>query len=121
VALYCRKQKDADKRETPLTFEGKSVGRSLVFQETTPAEHKILAGTDDRYDGKAIGKVLAALGAYGLENGVTSRVLAAQMFPESNTDADRGERRLRTLAKKTLVAYATDTGREVLWCLPAKT
>lgn len=119
VALYCRKQKDADRREAPLTFEGKPVGNSLVFQETTPAQHKILAGTDDRYDPKAVGKILADLKAYGQEAGVTTRALAVQMFPESSTDADRGERRLRYLAGNSLVAYAMRIDRELVWCLPA--
>lgn len=120
VEMRVLQHKDADEPERPWTFEGKVVGPSLVFQPTTPDEHRALTGEAGGLDRKAVGAMLKSLNAVGTENAVTTHVLAMSLVP-----AGAGEdlikamvRSLSALARGKLEAYCQRLGRDLTWSLP---
>lgn len=124
LAVYCRRQKDAQERETPWTYEGKSLADSLVFFPISAAEHRRLT-TAKEITAKEVGAALVSLKARGLENAVSSHVLATQLLgTEDLTDDQRGDAigRLSGLLGKrasgNLEAYATGKGASLRWFLP---
>lgn len=127
VALHMRKQKDADERETPWCFEGRTVGPSLVFFPITTEQFGQLTASGSELSSKKVGAALAQLGARGEENGVTTHVLAAALItpgegetPEQRQEAvDRAARALKARAKDALEAYCTGVGPSLRWGLPA--
>lgn len=128
VAVHCRKQKDADERVAPWTFQGKPVASSLVFTETDAETHAALTASEDVFEPRKIGTALAELKAYGLDRGITSHVLVTHMLPADPDDSPEQRHQiigahvaqLRKLAKeKALRGYFERSGRELLWCLPA--
>lgn len=126
VAAQVVKMKDAEARPDPWTFEGRIIGRSLVFFLTTPAVHAQLTRTEDALDRRKIGAALTKLGAIGREKAVLSPVLAAELLPASQTQSTEERqaaigrlcRALGSLAKTTLLAYAEREGRDIFWFMP---
>lgn len=124
VELWVRKQKDAPESETPLTFEGKTLGPSLVFFPTDAETHHALTHQEDYLARKNVGTALKNLNAIGEDRAVTTQVLATTLLPIDRPDeADKLMRqfilRLRKLANGELAGYATGEGRDLVWSLPA--
>lgn len=125
LEAWVRKQKDADEREAPWTYEGRVVAGSLVFQPTSADEHRVLQAEGDDFEPRKIGAALQRLNAYGAENGVTSHVLATELIgPEGDAEArvsliSKTARSLGGLSKGKLEAYCARQGRELSWFLPA--
>ena len=126
VAVSVRYHKDAEEPEKPWTFEGHVVGPSLVFTPISGAEYQAQVKEDDPFERTKIGAVLQRLGAVGRENGVSSLILATELTPTvENETADRraaaltkSQRILGSLASRSLEAYCTKEGRDLLWWLP---
>lgn len=125
--LLCRfVHKDAEEPEKPWTFEGHVVGPSLVFTPISGAEYQAQVKEDDPFERTKIGAVLQRLGAVGRENAVSSLILATELTPTvENETADRraaaltkSQRILGSLASRSLEAYCTKEGRDLLWWLP---
>lgn len=127
VAVYVRKHKDAEERESPWTFEGRVTGASLTFEATTPEQHRLLIGEGKDITPKAVGGVLKGLGAFGEEAAVSTAVLATELTPskESETVEERADAIARTSraitaqAKGALEAYCVKKGKAWFWHLPA--
>lgn len=123
VALWARKQKDADLRPKPWTFEGKELANTLVFFPVDAAAYKTLTNGDDLFSPGKIGAALVRLNARG--EGVTTRALAHEMTPHEDgmTDemhsaaVDRAEKALRPRRKSTGEAYAVGEGQSLRWRL----
>jgi len=117
----------APEREEPFFFEGKSVGRSLVFQPLPPQDYHALTMPHDGFAAKTVGAVLRELSAIGVEHGISTHVLAGALFPPDELDdpevtaeiVERNNRVLTGLARSKLEAYCTKQGRHLLWYLPA--
>lgn len=126
VAVYNRRQKDADERTAPWLFKGHNVGQSLVFQPITAEEHRSLTQADDALEPRKVGAVLRKLNAVGQEAAVTTHVVAqtlrtqpAEEPPEVTQAAlDKLCRQLRAAAKGRLEGYAYKVANELLWHLP---
>jgi len=124
IEIWAQKHKDAEDGFLFATMEGKDVGGTLVFQHTTAAEHAAGTRKHDPYDRQAVGAALKALGG-----AVTSTVLAEALTPALASES--AEERQAAIAKAAralassarpggpLEAYATRTGRELLWSLPS--
>lgn len=127
VSVQVIQHANAPEREEPFTFEGRPFANSLVFQPITATEHKTLIGKDDTYTGPKIGAALKELKAAGVEQGVSTTVLATALVPpdELETDEDRQAavektaRALATLARTKLEPYCVKRGRALVWFLPA--
>lgn len=127
LALWCRKMKDADERETPWCFEGKEIGPSLVFFPISAEAHRAMTASQDALSAKLIAAALVELGARGEENGVSTSVLAAHLTTErEGQDAeDRQEmvektaRALKARAVNGLEAYCDGKGHGIRWSLPS--
>lgn len=126
VEVWVRKQKDADERPRPWTFEMKELGPSIVPFPTSYAEHQALVQSENAYNAKRIGAALAKLNARGVENGVTTEVLATEMTPVDPAATAEGQqhavmvvvKQLRNLAKGALEPYCEGVGRDLKWMLP---
>lgn len=126
LAVSVRYHKDAEEPEKPWTFEGHVVGPSLVFSPISGAEFKAQTMEDDPFDRLKIGAILKKLGAVGKDQGITTQVLAAELAPALPNDTDeihadavaKARRVLATLSRKSLSAYCTREGRELIWWLP---
>lgn len=126
VEVWIRKQKDADERKQPWTFEMKEIGQSIVAFPTTYAEHKMLTQAEDAFSAKRIGAALVSLSARGIENAVTTEVLATQLKPDDATETPEATqfavmslaKILRNLAKGALEPYCDGVGRDLRWMLP---
>lgn len=126
VEVWVRKHKDAEERETPWTFQGRTIGPSLVFFPTTADEHQALTSKDDPYDRRKIGAALQELGAIDTDHAVSSSVLAAHLYkgPESEDQEARTSnitsitRRLGSLSKTKLAAYCSAGPNGIIWWLP---
>lgn len=123
------KFKDFPEPEQPFTFEGKPVGKSLVFQRTSADQHRTLTKKEDALAGAKVGGALKRLGAVGLERSVVTGVLAAELFPPTDTETieDReaalvaATRKLNKLSKTLLEGYCTHqstTKGGMKWHLP---
>lgn len=126
VALHCRRQKDADRRETPWLFQGRPVGGSLVFYEIDTATHAKAIRADDAYAPAKIGAALRGLGAVGADRAITTHVLATHILPPLESDTEETKSRLisvavktlRRLSQTTLAGYTVLGAKELTWCLP---
>ena len=127
VEVWVRKHKDAEEKETPFCFEGKTVGNSLVFQPIDKKAYDALKPDEDIYAAKKIGAALKSLNAFGLDAAVTSIVLATKIMPELENESpedrqksiNRAVRVLASLSRTKLVAYCERRDKELLWHLPA--
>jgi hypothetical protein len=128
MALYMRKQKDADEPQTPWTFEVRDVGKSLsLFEIETCAFNNMTKG-EDAFSPAKVGAALRTMQAFGETRAVTIHALAAEITPqlqgESAEDVGRArsktERTLNNLAKSRLSAFVITVGRSNRWCLPAE-
>lgn len=126
LAVYNRKQKDADERPQPWMFEGKEIGTSLVFNPISGDTYRALTVQDDALAPKRIGAQLLKLGARGQDGAITTHVLASSLYqgpqdeaPEVTQQAvERLVRSLRAASRGRLEAYANRDGREIVWSLP---
>lgn len=129
LTLSVKKHKDAEERETPWTFEGQVLAGSLVFNPTSPKEHYALTNEESEYAPRKIGAALQTLNAYGQEKAITTTVLAKQITPLAEGQAEseyehaigRTIKILTKAAKGFLEAYTLRSGRQVLWALPEPT
>ena len=127
VAVYNRRQKDADERTAPWLFKGHNVGQSLVFQAITPEEYRSLTTADDALDPRKVGAALMALNAKGGEAAVSTHVLASKLRVqpaeespvETASALDRLSRQLRAAAKGRLEPYCERRANELVWFMPA--
>lgn len=126
VAVQIEKMKDAEARPDPWTFEGRMIGRSLVFFPTNAADHAQLTRSEDVLDRRKIGAAIAKLGAFGRDKAVLSPVLAAELLSGENQTAEERQagigrlcRALGSLSKTTLLAYCERDGKEISWFIPA--
>ena len=126
LALWNRYQKDADERQAPWCFEGKSVGRSLVFQPITEQQHRELTTAGAELSERdVIGPALATAGAKGHERALTSYQLAAILYQgpadedpaASVRNKDRLAKQLSARAKHSVFAEKTEHGW--VWSVPA--
>lgn len=126
VELHVRKHKDAEIPRVPWTFEGHTVGKSLVFFPTDSDTHRRLTKGDDAFGPVKIGAILRELHAVGEVAAVTTHVLASHMVPqivnetaeERQHAVSRAARQLSALAKSRLEGYTLGAGRALKWCLP---
>lgn len=126
VAVYNRRQKDADEREAPWLFEGKQAGKSLVFQPITPEAFRQMTQADDALDPRKVGAALHRLKAVGLANAVTTHTLATELRPQpvdepadvTQAGVGRVERQLRAAARGRLDVYTERRGNELIWFMP---
>lgn len=127
VELKVVQHKDAATPAEPWTFEGIPVGRSLVFDPTSAKQHKDYDHQDERFDQAKVASVLARLGAVGVENGVSSTVLATELSGsmEQRTEEEkldtikRNARSLEGLGRRKLSGYNFHSGRTYTWFIPA--
>lgn len=122
VEVKVEKHKAFDAAETPYTFQGHKIGKSLVFEPTTAEQHAKLTAGEDAYEGLKIGAALRELGAYGQESGVTTEVLLSALgsTPDDKSAHDKARRALVGLAKTKLKDYCEKVGSGLIWSLPAK-
>jgi len=128
MEVAIRKHKDAEEREQPWTFKRAVIGPSLVFFPTTPEEHRELTHSIDEFGPTNVGAALVKLGAHGIENGVSTVVLAGELVQgvEHETVEQRQislglvSKKLGALYRTKLRAYGTTKGSGVVWHLPAK-
>lgn len=128
VAVYNRRQKDADERAAPWLFEGKEAAGSLVFQPITPEAYRQLTQADDALDPRKVGAALIALKAIGGDNAVATHVLASKLRnqpaeegPEATqAGVERVARQLRAAARGRLEAYCERKGNELVWFMPGQ-
>lgn len=126
VAVYNRRQKDADERIAPWLFEGKQIGSSLVFQPITNEVYRSLTQADDALDARKVGSALLGLKAVGGDAAVTTHVLATKLRLQPADEApgeteiavDRIVRQLRAAAKGRLAAYCERRANEIVWMMP---
>lgn len=125
LAVYCRRQKDAEEREEPWTYEGRAVASSLVFEEIKFHEYMRLTKPDDGMSTKIVGEALAGMNARGEAGGVTTHILAQHLAQSSGLADDqpdlttsRLEKALSTRAKGPLEAYAIAGPGGLRWYLP---
>lgn len=126
VAVHNRRHKDADERDRPWCFEGKTALQSLVFQPIRHEDYLKLTVEDDTLSQQNVARALAALKARGPGNEVGTRHLAQQLRPighgEDPTAAlleiERLEKRLGQLAGKSLDLFAIRGSKPLRWVLP---
>lgn len=129
VKVSVRYHKDAEEPEKPWTFQGRTVGPSLVFDPISGAEFAAQTMDDDLFDRRKVGAALRELRAIGQENGVTTDVLASHLTPahENESLEDHAEslkksaRILNKLSHSVLEAYCSKVGRQTMWWLPEGT
>jgi hypothetical protein len=127
VELKVVQHKDAEERSQPFTFEGKSVGASLVFQPITSEAFAATKSADNPFTDKKVGAALRHLEAIGIEAGVTTHVLCAELLPpienenfeEREKQLSQGTRKLNALARSSLAGYCDRTGNGLFWFLPS--
>lgn len=123
------KFKDFPEPEQPFTFEGKPVGKSLVFQRTTAEQHVKLTKKEDAYSNGNIGAALKALKAVGEHKAIATGILASELHKPSEIEdteereatLERATRRLNKLAKTLLAGYCSIRASSkggVQWFLP---
>lgn len=125
LAIWVRRQKDAEARQAPFTYEGKDVGGQLVFQPISSGEYEALTKIQDRLKPAEIGGLLRELGAVGEEDGVTTHILAYELVSRAAGEAEdqdamvrRQVKVLAKMSKTSLEAYCTGYGTELRWFLP---
>jgi hypothetical protein len=126
VEVYVRKHKDAEERETPWTFEGRVIGPSLAFEQTTREQNRLLVGESKDITPKKVGAALKELRAFGEDGAVITAVLAAHLTPAKETESveehqaavGRAGRALNAQSKGWLEAYCFRKGRNLYWFLP---
>lgn len=122
VAIWCRRQKDAPERETPWTYQGRDFAGSMVFFPITPDEYRTATRADEALAPKKVGSVLRELKAVGIENAVSTHILALELHKGDDLGDEAREatvlRTARVLAKKAkgpLEAYSAGSGPELVW------
>lgn len=126
VNVRARFHKDAEERQTPWTLEGKTVGRSLVFQMTDAESFTEAEQSNNPFALAKVGAALRKLDAFGWSAGVTAQVLARELVKGAERDAPEkleadvaaAARKLRSLATDRLRGFCETRGKELLWFLP---
>lgn len=129
VSVYARRQKDAEARKMPWTYEIKSLGPSAVAIPVSAAERRARSEADDPISMKRVARYLREMNAVGEALAVTSHVLAihaVQHGTEVPSDPEVLEERARVLARKLgarskggLAGFAYGDGEELRWAMPA--
>lgn len=128
LEVFVRKHKDAEEREQPWTFKRRQIGPSLAFFPTTPEEHAKLTHPVDEFHPTNVGAALVKLGAYGVEHGVSTAVLASELLPavehegveQRQVSLGLVSKKLGAISRTKLSAYKTVTGAGIVWHLPEK-
>lgn len=115
VAVWPRKQKDAELLERPWMFEGKVAFGSLVFDPVDADTYAKLSVRETRFTSGRIGAALERAGAVDGQR-VTTHVLASEIVVPDETDTpeqhnervDAAERSLNKLAKRSGQAFLVD-------------
>lgn len=127
VSVRCIRQKDAPEREEPWCFEGRDIGGQMVLQPVGFKEYSDLTRVQDTLQPVEIGRLLRELSAVGIDNGVSTNVLAYDMVNRANPElteeardtlVKRQEKVLAKLSRTKLEAYCTGVGPSLLWFLP---
>lgn len=124
VAVHNRRARDSEERGQPWCFEGKHVGKSLVFNPISRGEHWRITHSTDMLTREAVAKALAKLGT-----AVTTEVLATELSPHvpDETPEERADAVARTRSaldqgakKDPLAGYVTSgsSARDRMWGLP---
>lgn len=127
VSVRVVQHASAPEREEPFFFEGRAIGQSLVFQPIDAQAFRAVTAGVETFAPKIVGACLRALSAIGVDNGVTTHVLAAALNPPDELDdpeataaqVERDSRVLTGLSRSKLEAYCTRQSRHLLWHLPA--
>jgi hypothetical protein len=127
--LTVLKHKDEDEPADTFHFKGELVGPSLVFSPITPDEAHKIHSEDDPVDRLKVGAALQRLNAYGLDNGVTTDVLATELAPvlENETPEQHEEAKTKTaralsaLSRSRLQGYCDKVEKSLIWFLPKPT
>jgi hypothetical protein len=120
VELRVLKHKDAEEREEPWTFEGKTVGPSLVFFPTDASSRPLRAQPPGFISRHTVGKALEEVGATSPETAIATFVLAGHFIPaDENESVVEHQKRVRNLARGldqyvSLEGYRSPAG----WYLP---
>lgn len=119
VALYTRKQRDAE-HAAPLFFEGRKVVGNLVMVPITAQTFKMMTEGDDVLAREKIGAALREMGAVGSGAGVTTHNLAIQLAGAGATEEQISifKRSLGNAAKHKLEAYCLGQGEGRRWFIP---
>jgi hypothetical protein len=128
MALYMRKQKDADEPTVPWTFEAREIAQSLALFEVETSVYTKLVKGEDVFGPAKIGAALRELGAIGEARAVSTHVLAVHITPqiqgESTEDQGKAQgrtmRMLSKLASSKLEGYIIEQGRTIKWTLPSE-
>lgn len=127
--MFVVKQKNAQARPYPFSWEGKKYGPGLAFTPAEPKAVSILSDDANIFSPRSVGRALARLKATEPHT-VSSQVLLMELVPqlENETEDQRNEslgRAMRGLqgAIKAgkLEGYHTGFGRGLSWSLPAAT
>lgn len=127
VSVRCIRQKDAPEREEPWCYEGREIGGQMVLQPVTFKDYSDLTRVQDTLQPVEIGRLLRELNATGIDNGVSTNVLAYDMVNRANPElteeardtlVKRQEKVLAKLSRTKLEAYCTGVGPSLLWFLP---
>ena len=122
VEVKVEKHKAFDAAETPYTFQGHKIGKSLVFELTTAEQHAKLTVGEEAFSKTAVTEALKALKALGPENGVTTEVLISQLgiTADDKIATERAKKALGGLSKKSLQWHCSGEGKALIWHMPAK-
>jgi hypothetical protein len=133
LEVKMHKQKEAEEKENPWTFEAQLIGPSLVLSPTAKDHHMMLTGSgkkDNPLSPKIVGGALQAMKIFGPENAVTSSVVAEQLtitrenesIEERALAIDRVARALRQQAKDggPLEGYTMRRGKSLVWFFPVQ-
>lgn len=116
VEIRCVRQKDAQERETPWTYEGYDLAGSLAFREIPLKDYHRLIAQDDDLDRRKVGAALKTLGAAGSEAGITTAVLASQLCPQGPEDDHEVLEQRRASFAKALTQRARGDGKLAAYC-----
>ena len=123
ASIKVQHHRDAPAPETPWTFQARSLAGSLVFLQSTPAEHAQHTRAASAFEPGKIGGILRQLLAISRETAVSTYVLACELIPPLVTETPeervatlaRAERTLRGLARGPLRGYCEGSGRTLIW------
>jgi hypothetical protein len=126
VNVIVKQHKDAEERETPWAFQGRVTGPSLTFDLCEMADIGTEEVKDDPLNRNAVGQALVNLGARGVENAVTTSILAGELVGATATEsaesiaerANKIARQLSIRSKTVLAAYKSGFGHATKWYIP---
>lgn len=128
IEVWVRKQKDAEERAYPWTFQGHVIqlstdpdDKSLAFEPTTAEEHNAAVDDANPYHVRKVASALGERGARGREKGLATSDLVVALLGRAGVGNDHAITTLEKLARTTLRAYAEKDDGYLKWFLPEKT